>query len=106
MTRLKHNASFVRKQELELPQDASDNILLDEKIEVPIRVNGKIVRYVPLRRVVFWDEKHKVCYEFISNLYDLSAEQITQIYKHRWQIEILHKQLKQNHPLNYFWETT
>ena len=51
--------------------------------------------------VVFCDSKDKVCYEFISNLYDLSAEQITQIYKHRWQIEIPHKQLKQNHPLNY-----
>lgn len=87
---------------MELPPNSSDNILLDEKIELPIRENGSIVNHLSLRRVVFWDEKHKVCYEFISNLYDLSAEQITQIYKHRWQIEILHKQLKQNHPLNYF----
>jgi hypothetical protein len=102
VTRLKHNASFIRKQELELPANASDSILLDENIELPIRINGKVVRYVPLRRVVFWDDKHQVCYEFISNLYELSAEQITQIYKCRWQIETLHKQLKQNHPLNYF----
>lgn len=102
VTRLKHNASFIRKQEKELPSNTSDNILLDEKIELPIRENGNIVNHLSLRRVVFWDEKHKVCYEFITNLYDLSAEQITQIYKHRWQIEILHKQLKQNHPLNYF----
>ncbi len=102
VTRLKHNASFVRKEELELPPNANDAILLDEKIELPIRLNGKVVRYVPLRRVVFWDNKHKVCYEFISNLYELTAEQITQIYKSRWQIETLHKQLKQNHPLTYF----
>lgn len=102
VTRLKHNASFIRKQELELPDDSSDSILLDENIELPIRINGQIVRYVPLRRVVFWDETHKVCYEFTSNLHELSAEQITQIYKQRWQIETLHKQLKQNYPLSYF----
>jgi hypothetical protein len=102
VTRLKHNATFIRKEELELPVNAADTVLLDEKIELPIRENGRIVRYVPLRRVVYWDETHQVCYEFISNLYELTADQITQIYKCRWQIETLHKQLKQNHPLDYF----
>jgi IS4 transposase len=102
VTRLKHNASFRRKKEFELAVDSNQAILLDEQIILPIRENGKIVRDLPLRRVVYWDEKHQVCYEFISNIYELSADQITQIYKSRWQIETLHKQLNQNQSLSYF----
>jgi hypothetical protein len=102
VTRLKHNAAFRRKKEFELATDSHQAILLDEQIVLPIRENGKIVRGLPLRRVVYWDEKHQVCYEFISNIYELSADQVTQIYKSRWQIETLHKQLKQNQSLSYF----
>ena len=102
VTRLKHNAAFRRKKAFELAADSNQSILLDEQIVLPIRENGKINRGLPLRRVVYWDEKHQVCYEFISNIYDLSADQITLIYKSRWQIETLHKQLKQNQSLSYF----
>jgi len=102
VTRLKHNAAFRRKKEFELAADTNQSILLDEQIVLPIRENGKINRGLPLRRVVYWDEKHQVCYEFISNIYDLSADQIMLIYKSRWQIETLHKQLKQNQSLSYF----
>ena len=102
VTRLRHNATYIKKQEMDLPENTSDNVLLDEKVELPIRDNGKIIRYVPLRRVVYWDATFKICYEFITNLYELKADQIPQIYKCRWQIETLHKQLKQNYPLNYF----
>ena len=102
VTRLKHNAAFRRKKEFELAADSNQSILLDEQIVLPLRENGKINRGLPLRRVVYWDEKHQVCYEFISNIYDLSADQITLIYKSRWKIETLHKQLKQNQSLSYF----
>lgn len=102
VTRLKHNAAFRRKKEFELAIDSHQAILLDEQIVLPMRENGKIVRGLPLRRVVYWDQKHQVCYEFISNIYELSADQVTQIYKSRWQIETLHKQLKQNQSLSYF----
>lgn len=102
VTRLKHNAAFRRKKEFELAADGNQSILLDEQIILPIRENGKINRGLPLRRVVYWDDKHQVCYEFTSNIYDLSADQIALIYKSRWQIETLHKQLKQNQSLSYF----
>jgi hypothetical protein len=102
VTRLKHNASFVKKEEFELSENTPQDILLDEKIQIPIRLNGRIDRYLELRRIVYWDEINEVCYEFITNIYDLEPEKIAQIYKCRWIIELLFKQLKQNQPLQYF----
>lgn len=40
--------------------------------------------------------------EFISNISKYSAFTITQLYKNRWVIEVLFKQLKQNFELKYF----
>jgi IS4 transposase len=33
----------------------------------------------------------------------LPADQIALIYRYRWMIELLFKQIKQNFPLRYFW---
>jgi IS4 transposase len=41
-------------------------------------------------------------FEFLTNLFELRADLIAAIYKLRWQIELLFKQLKQNFPLKYF----
>ncbi len=40
---------------------------------------------------------------FISNNFSLPAQQIALIYKYRWMIELLFKQIKQNFPIRYFW---
>ena len=40
--------------------------------------------------------------EFISNLFEFRADTIAALYKMRWQIELLFKQIKQNFPLKYF----
>ena len=42
-------------------------------------------------------------YYFITNNFRITAQQVAQIYKHRWMIEQLFKQVKQNFPLRYFW---
>ena len=54
------------------------------------------------RCIAQWDNVNKWLFEFITNNSDLTAEEITLIYKKRWQIELLFKQLKQNFPLKYF----
>lgn len=50
----------------------------------------------------FYDSQNKREFEFITNLFDLRADFIAALYKIRWQIELLFKQLKQNFPLKYF----
>ncbi len=39
----------------------------------------------------------------MTNNFTLPATQVTTLYKNRWMIELLFKQIKQNFPLRYFW---
>ena len=63
--------------------------------------NGEPQR-LKLRRITFKSEDGKI-YVFITNNFKLSANQVTTVYKNRWMIELLFKQIKQNFPLRYFW---
>ena len=42
-------------------------------------------------------------YRSHTNDFTLPASKIATIYKNRWMIELLFKQIKQNFPLRYFW---
>jgi len=44
----------------------------------------------------------KRTFEFLTNLFEMRLDLVSAIYKLRWQIETLFKQLKQNFPLKYF----
>lgn len=98
VTRQKENAKYTSIEEFDIPDTTSDAVLKDEKIEL-LDKNGNPFT---LRRVAFWYDKHNKVYEFITNNFELSADKITDIYKNRWQIEIMFKRLKQNFPLKYF----
>ena len=39
----------------------------------------------------------------LTNNFELSIEELAEIYKRRWAIETLYKQLKQNFPLHFFY---
>ena len=54
------------------------------------------------RLVTLWDEKKKPV-SLLTNNFDLSVEDISEIYRLRWAIESLYKQLKQNFPLHFFY---
>ena len=53
-------------------------------------------------KIAYYDAENERLFEFITNNFDLEAEKIALIYKKRWQIELLFKQLKQNFQLKYF----
>jgi len=58
-----------------------------------------------LRLVYYCDEQGRK-YKFISNNWDITAEEIALIYKYRWSIETTFKKLKQNFQLRYFYSDT
>ena len=57
---------------------------------------------IKCRRITYYDKEKKRTFEFITNYQKVSALTIADIYKQRWQIEILFRRLKQNMQLDYF----
>ena len=75
--------------------------MLDEIIEIQVKEGG-LTSKLKVRKVKFYDRENKREFEFITNLFELRADLIAALYKIRWQIELLFKQLKQIFSLKYF----
>jgi hypothetical protein len=97
VTRQNRNAVYESVREFDLQEDTPDTILKDEEIRI-----GSAHKQFNVRRIVFWHEGHQKAYVYISNNFDQKPEIIADIYRKRWQIEVLFKRLKQNFPLKYF----
>lgn len=102
VTRLKSNAAYQSVQENDIPTYIDSGVLKDEIIRVDVKEDGAYLKTIELRRIAYWDDENKRCFEFITNLIGMNAGHIALIYKKRWQIELLFKQLKQNFPLKFF----
>jgi Transposase DDE domain/Domain of unknown function (DUF4372) len=104
VTRMKGNADYhVTKVLLDkTKKKKGKGILKEQYITVAVKQNGSVIQRLKLRRIVFTTEQGKQ-YEFVTNNFTLPALQVATIYKNRWLIELLFKQLKQNFPLRYFW---
>ena len=100
VTRLKDNALYQAREEFDIPDDADSGVLKDE--EIILFYGDKKQKQHLARRIAYWDNENGRFLEFITNNFELPAEKIALIYKKRWQIELLFKQLKQNFPLKYF----
>ena len=81
------------------------NILTDAKIELTVY---KSVKDYPehLRLVRFYDEGQDREFMFLTNAMDLTAQQVADLYKNRWQIELFFRWLKQHLKIKKFWGTT
>lgn len=99
VTRIKANAKYEVILKNEIPETIHSGVLLDEIIEVD---KGSTKTRLKLRKIKYYDREHKRTFEFISNLFEFRADTIAALYKIRWQIELLFKQIKQNFPLKYF----
>ena len=59
-----------------------------------------------LRLVRFFDEEQGREFMFLTNAMELTALQVADLYKNRWQIELFFKWLKQHLKIKKFWGTT
>lgn len=103
VTRLKNNAKETLLEEFELLEATPDTILRDAKIALKYKDKQEKEKQVELRLVSFYHQEKNKVYYFLTNLFDLPAEQIAMLYKKRWEIELLFKKIKQNFPLHYFY---
>ncbi len=100
VTRIKDNAVYKTIQTNDIEECIHSGVEQDEIIE--ITVNDKEKSKIKLRKIKFYDRTLKREFEFLTNLYEMRPDLVSAIYKLRWQIELLFKQLKQNFPLKYF----
>lgn len=97
VTRIKENTVYEVFEELDLPDDEDQHILIDEVIFL---TGNKAIEAglenVKLRRVVAYHEAENTTIEIISNNLDWKASTIAELYRRRWDIETFFKLLKQN----------
>jgi hypothetical protein len=101
VTRIKDNAVYEPIYENEIDEHIHSGILQDEIIELTVK-EGTATSKLRLRKIRFYDRVLKREFEFLTNLFEMQPDLVAAIYKLRWQIELLFKQIKQNFPLKYF----
>lgn len=79
------------------------NILTDAELEI---TEYNSYRKYPeiLRLVKFYDEEQGMEFAFLTNAFHLTAPEIANLYKNRWQIELFFKWLKQHLKIKKFLE--
>ena len=59
-----------------------------------------------IRRIKFYDVDNDRIFVFLTNNFELDANEIAKLYKHRWKIELFFKWIKQNLKIKTFWCTS
>ena len=103
VSRLKNKAKYevietLFENELSAKQSG---VMKIEHIHLQYKEN-KIQKTLCLRKVTYRDEKGRI-YQFITNNWGITAEEVALIYKYRWTIELVFKKLKQNFQLHFFY---
>jgi len=103
VVRAKDNLQYKRMYSNKVNKDKG--VLLDQI--------GKLTGYYvskdypnKLRRIKFYDEETDNDLIFLSNNFELMAEEIAQLYKYRWKVELFFKWIKQHLKVKSFWGTS
>lgn len=100
VTRARENLKIklVRTRKLE----KSTGVLSDQHVRLILYYSSK--RYPDtLRRIKYLDAEKNRILIFLTNNFELDAEQIAMLYKYRWKIELFFKWIKQHLKIKAFW---
>jgi hypothetical protein len=96
VTRLNENASYqvIEGGINHISEYVNGGVIKDQRI----CFEGGLIA----RLITYKDYESGKVLSFISNMFEYHATTIIQLYKYRWNIEVLFKRLKQNFELSYF----
>lgn len=101
VTRAKENMKYeVVEQNFNIDQTTG---LRADKTVVLTGIKSKKLYAERLRLVEFYDVENDELLVFLTNNFEVSAIEVTNLYKNRWQIEIFFKWIKQNLTIKKFW---
>ncbi|MFQ5866166.1 MAG: IS4 family transposase [bacterium] len=78
--------------------------VISDQIVVLGRDKRRRMKY-PTRVIKFWDKKGQVM-SLVTNRFDLSSEEVRELYRRRWDIEVFFKFIKQNLKVKKFFGTS
>ncbi len=102
VTRQKKDAKYTVTHSAPISKESLDlGVLSDQYLTQGTRTQAQKIK-LQVRQVTFYDKESDRTFEFLTNNFSLSPQDIADLYKKRWLIEILFKRIKQNFPLKYF----
>lgn len=101
VSRPKVNMKFITIEQMGIPTEQS-GILEDSRIRV---IGHKSSKLYPedMRFIRLYDSVNDGIVDFISNNFEVSALEVANLYRHRWDIEVFFKWIKQNIVVKTLW---
>lgn len=108
-----HSAFFVIRAKSNLQFNRMYSKKSDKAVGIKSDQIGKLSGFYvskeypdKLRRIKFYDQETNRNFVFLTNNFELPAQQIALLYKNRWQIELFFKWIKQHLKVKSFWGTS